>query len=186
TAGAHKSNDDDSILGAFLSGLFCAHDSDGNSFGGLVLTYTFIAPFYVPTQLLGDEYKFRLFFSQRPYANGYHGYQILAPEMAAMFYDMDTSDVPRREWSMRLSIENGNDIAGLNRLNGQFRVDHESRFGVITNWSYFRERLPCGGPDEALIGNTNLTFRFAQNEVASLYTGLGFRMLSDRRQTDFG
>ena len=86
---------------------------------------------------------------------------------------------------MRLSIENGNDFAGLNRLNGQFRIDHESRFGVTTNWNYFHERLSCGCTDETLIGDTNLTFRFAQNEVASLYAGLGFRMLSDRRQTEF-
>ena len=185
-ASAGKSDDNDSVLGAFLGGILSVQDGEGNSFGGLVLTYAFIAPFYLPAKMLGDEYKFRLFFSQRPYANGYHGYQILAPEMAAMFYTTDTSDVPRREWSMRLAIENGNDFAGLNRLNGQFRIDHESRFGVTTNWNYFHERLPCGCSDETLIGDTNLTFRFAQNEVASLYAGLGFRMLSDRRQTDFG
>jgi hypothetical protein len=181
-----KSDDNDSILGSLLGGLLSAQDCDGNSIGGALLAYTAIAPFYVPARLLGDEYKYRFFFTHYPYANGFHGYQIVSADIADQLYRQDTSDVPRREWSMRLSVENGNDFSGLNRFNGQFRIDHESRFGIITNWNYLHERLACGCTDETVIGDTNVTFRFAQNEVSNLYAGLGFRVLSDRYQTDFG
>jgi hypothetical protein len=37
-----------------------------------------------------------------------------------------------------------------------------------------------------VIGDVNLTLRFAQNEVASMYAGLGFRTLADRDRSDFG
>jgi hypothetical protein len=37
-----------------------------------------------------------------------------------------------------------------------------------------------------LLGDTNLTFRFAQTERMQMYAGLGFRMQTDRYDTRFG
>lgn len=161
-------------------------DEDGDNLGGAMFKLAVLAPFYVPMAILGDEYEYRLVFTRYPYANNYHGYQIMLPDWAKTFYTLDTADVPRKQWVMRLSVENGNDFDGMNRLGGQLKIEHAWRWGFVTNWNYFRERLPCGCIDEAVIGDANLTFRFAQNEVASMYAGLGFRVLSDRRQTDFG
>lgn len=181
-----NSNNDDSLLGAFLNGLFAAEDGDGNSLGGAVFGYALLAPFVLPAAAFGDDYKYHLFFAPHPYANAYRGYQVLSPEVASVMYPNEDHDVPRRHWGFRLSLEDGNDFRGLNRLNGQLRIDHESRFGLITNWNWYREKLSCGCTDETMIGDTNVIFRFAQNEVASMYTGLGFRVLSDRHQTDWG
>lgn len=186
SSSGRPADDNDSLLGAFLAGLFTAQDDDGNFVGGLVLVYTVIAPFYLPAAMLGDNYRQSLSFVPHPYANGYRGYQILPLELADQFYETETGSVRRKTWAVRLAIENGNDFSGLNRFAGQVKVEHASRWGFVTNWNYFYERLSCGCVDETVIGDANVTFRFAQNEIASMYTGLGFRVLTDRRQTDFG
>jgi hypothetical protein len=186
SSSSSRDSGNDSLLSSFLGGLFSVEDGSGNSLGGTLIGAAVLAPFYAPITLLNDEYLYRLSFAPHPYANGYRGYQALSPELAEVLYDFDTKDVPRQDWAMRVLVENGNDFNGLNRLGGSIKVENANRWGVISNWNYFRERLPCGCLDETLIGDTNLTFRFAQSETASFYSGLGFRMLTDRKQTDFG
>jgi hypothetical protein len=176
----------DSVFGNILGSLFSTTDSDGNSLGGSLVVITALAPFYVPMGILNDRYEFRLGFAPHPYAGSYHGYQLVSPELASMFYGEAFDDVPRKSWAVRLAVEDGDDFNGINRCAGQFKLDHESRWGMMTTWNYFRERLPCGCTDQTLIGDVNLTFRFAQNEIACLYAGLGIRMLTDARQTDLG
>ncbi len=161
-----------------------SNDDDGLDSG--LTNLLILAPFYVPMALLNDNYEFRLGFTPHPYANGYHGYQIMNADWANAYYSVDTKDIPRKTWGVRVSLENGNDFKGLNRVGGQFKAEHESRWGIQTSWNYFRERLPCGCTDETVIGDANLTFRFAQNEMASMYAGLGFRVLTDRQMTNFG
>ncbi|HZZ78091.1 MAG TPA: hypothetical protein VFE62_06215 [Gemmataceae bacterium] len=158
-------------------------DDDCGSNNGLGVL---LLPFYLPAGLLGDTYTRKMPFTPHPYADGYRGYQILTPEWAKTYYEFDTAEVTRKDWALRVSVENGNDFDGLNRLGGQVKLEHVSRFGIFTNWNYFHENLPNGRSDETVIGDTNLTFRFAENEVASMYAGLGFRYLTDRQQTDFG
>jgi hypothetical protein len=94
--------------------------------------------------------------------------------------------VQRDKWAVRVALENGNDFNGINRVGGQLKIENANRWGIVSNWNYFHERLSCGCIDETVIGDTNITFRFAQNEIVSLYSGLGFRMIADRRQSDFG
>jgi hypothetical protein len=162
---------------------------DDGGLSGAVAVLIVLAPFYVPMALLNDGYEYRLAFAPHPYANQFHGYQIMAPEWANAYYSTNTDEVPRKSLAVRFSIEDGNDFNGINRFGGQLKLEHESRWGILTNWNYFHERMPGARydmSDETLIGDTNLTFRFAQNEVASMYAGLGFRVLTDREQTDFG
>jgi hypothetical protein len=159
---------------------------DDGGFWGNMGAALVIAPFYLPMYLLDDKYQQGLPFTPSPYVNDYHGYQIMPPEWAKTYYNVDTTEIPRKSWAVRLSIENGNDFDGMNRANGQLKFEHESRWGIFTNWNYFTESLGNGRYDQTVIGDTNLTFRFAQNEMASMYAGLGFRMLSDRQQTNYG
>jgi len=57
---------------------------------------------------------------------------------------------------------------------------------MLTTWSYYHERLSCGCHDETVIGDFNVILRFAQNEVAHMYSGLGFRTMLDRRGDAYG
>lgn len=161
-------------------------DSGGCNFWGNITTAMFIAPFALPIALLEDKYEQPLPFTPYPYVNDYHGYQIMPPEWAKTYYSVDTSDIPRKSWAVRLSIENGNDFEGMNRVGGELKVEHESRWGIFTSWNWFRETLGNNQYDQTFIGDTNITFRFAQNEMASMYAGLGFRMLTDRLQQNYG
>jgi hypothetical protein len=179
-------NDDDSWLGSLLCALLSSTDENGTSAGGLALAGAWLAPFYVPACLLGDDYNCRLNFTSYPFADGFRGYQILPPEIAHQFYDADVTDAPYKSWAVRVTMEEGNDIRGLNRVGALLKFEHASRFGVTSNWNWFTERLGSGRYDQTWINDTNLTFRFAQNEVASLYTGLGFRVLTDRHTSDGG
>jgi hypothetical protein len=185
SASPSNNEDDDSVLGSILGALFSSADGD-LSVGVILVGGVALSPFYVPALLLDDGYDNRMYFAPHPYAEPYRGYQIVSTELASELYHFDTEAIPRDSWAVRISVENGNDFNGLNRFNGQFKAEHASRWGIVTNWNWFVERLACGCTDETVISDTNLTFRFAQNEIASLYTGLGFRMLTDRHQTDFG
>jgi hypothetical protein len=147
------------------------------------------SPVWGPAALLGDHYDTTAFFPAYPYAVDGLGYPRIAPgrgglgkEQEAHFGDPDYL----RTWSVRLALEDGNDFRGLNRLNGRLVVDTSSRFGVQSNWDYFSERLGGGRSDETLLGDTNLTFRFAQTERVQMYAGLGFRTQADRSDTRFG
>ncbi|MBI2804373.1 MAG: hypothetical protein HYX68_05235 [Planctomycetes bacterium] len=181
-----RDNDDDSVIGSLLGGILAAQDDNGSSLGGALVVGSVLAPFIVPMSLLGDTYRERLNFTPYPYARGYRGYQILPTELAELYYDDPAVRVRRRNYGVRSSVENGNDFLGLNRFGGQLKVEHASRWGVVANWNWFHERWNCGCTDDTLLGDLNFTFRFAQNEIASMYTGLGMRIMTDRRQTDLG
>jgi hypothetical protein len=81
---------------------------------------------------------------------------------------------------VRADLEDGNDFKGLNRAAARFAFDTTSRFGVQSNWNWYRERLPCGCTDDTLLTDTNFTVRFAQSPQGYFYTGLGFRLLADQ------
>src|SRR5205807_260631 len=84
-----------------------------------------------------------------------------------------------RWWSARLSLEDGNDFRGLNRVNGQLILDTSCRLGVRTDWNYLHEHLNGLPSDDTFLGDTNVTYRFAEHEQAEFYAGLGFRVLTD-------
>ena len=154
-----------------------------DSLGGLAIAAVLVTMHGLPIVCTGG-YGEPMLFAPHPYACNYCGYQLhsvcLTPDE-----QQDSSEVPRKSWAVRLSIENGNDFAGMNRVGGQLRIEHDSRWGIITNWNYFHENQ-AGRTDETLIGDTNLIFRFAQCEIVSFYSGLGFRVLTDQKQSDFG
>ncbi len=91
-----------------------------------------------------------------------------------------------KPWAVRLSLEDGNDFNGLNRLGGRLTVDTSSRFGATGSWNYFSKKLDCGCVEESAVGDLNATYRFAQYEWAQMYAGIGARLRADRCDTQAG
>jgi hypothetical protein len=165
---SNYANDDESITGSTSLDTWLGIGAAGV---GAALVVFGLPPF-----LLGDTYNETFYYAPYPYAGNYCGYQ---------FLDRAT-EFPLKTWAMRLTIENGNDFDGVNRLAGQLKFDHESRWGILSTWNYYHENLGGGQTDDSLFGSTNVTFRFAQNQNASVYTGLGLNVLTGRQQTNFG
>ena len=82
--------DDGFGFGDSQGGSSSSHGSGGDDavsvFTGLVV----FAPFIIPIEVLHDTYDFRLAFAPYPYANNYHGYQLLPPDLATLYYDADS------------------------------------------------------------------------------------------------
>jgi hypothetical protein len=171
-----KHGDDDDPWGELIGDFF-----------GEALLLLIAAPFRAPMDLLDDHWDRRLYLPRYPYPHAYPGYLLLSPADAAVLHETFSEGVRRRNWAGRLSLENGNDFSGLNRFAGQLRLDTSAyRIGFLTNWNFYTEDLPRGRRDELVIGDANAIFRFAQNEVASCYAGVGLRTLTDRCGSDFG
>jgi hypothetical protein len=149
-----------------------------------------LAPYHVPRALLKDDSRTDGYFLPWPYAEDEPGYMCLERGGALKSERSSTgallSDLEAESWSGRLSLENGNDFSGLNRLNGTLFLDTTLRLGLRTSWHYFNEALDGGRHDDLVLGDTNLTFRFAQHEQAQVYAGLGFRTLAGPGQTHWG
>jgi hypothetical protein len=162
-------------------------DSDSCNCLGDLLGLALLAPFYVPHCLLEDEFDHDGYFPRYPYADGGPGYMRIR-----RVADEDSDPEPQpdfqrmRGWSGRVAVEESNDFDSINRAALRLLLETGSRFGVQTNWSYVHESLGCGCSDETVLGDVNLTFRFAQHENAQMRAGVGARMISDRHATDFG
>jgi hypothetical protein len=170
-----REGDEDNFLG----------DLFGELFGGGILIVAG-SPFTVPCLALGDDYRRQLYFARFPYHATYPGYMMLNPFASPEVAEKWCQDGNPRDWSLRLSLENGNDFSGLNRLGGQMLVESIYRFGLLTSWHYFHEHLCRGRHDEMTIGDFNLTYRFAQNEWAMFRVGLGARAGIDLGHTAWG
>jgi hypothetical protein len=162
-------------------------DSWGDLYGPIVGA-VLLAPFAVPHILLHDELDVEGYFRPYPYSGDGPGYlwmlregSALSPDAKAQFDEMHLGG-----WAGQLWLENGNDFRGLNRTGGTLVLDTWTRVGLRTSWNYFLERLPCGCWDDMLVGDVNLTFRFAQHECVSMYFGVGGRILTDAYTTKGG
>jgi hypothetical protein len=153
---------------------------------GVVAAYIIAAPFVVPARILGDDWEHRLYLSRYPYPHDYPGYLLLSPTDASSFGETQSVGLRRGQWGGRLAIEGGSDLNGVDRLAGQLRIDSAYRIGILTTLNYYREQQPAGGHDETFLGDFNVILRFAQNEIAHMYAGLGFRTMSDNHGNAYG
>jgi hypothetical protein len=160
--------------------------SDDGELGGLAFVlagYAVTAPFWGPYLLLegNGEIKPTAYFPGHPYAlpnsdfldlreNG------LKDEPPRSFFDPERLKL----WSVRANVEDGHDFNSINRLGARLQLDTTSRFGIATNWDWYQEKLPGGRLDDLVLGDTELTFRFAQSEWLQMHAGLGGRCLLDR------
>ncbi len=143
-------------------------------------------PYWLPHRLLHDDFQRDNQFAAYPYANQYPGYlwqgRWLGPELDSL----REAELPSHCWSVRLSSEDGNDFHGLNRVGIRAALDSAWRAGLQSNWNYLREIIGGRWRDQTLLGDTSVTYRFAQHERIEMYSGLGFRVLTDPRSTNWG
>jgi hypothetical protein len=147
------------------------------------------SPFWGPAYFLDDSLSKAGYFPFHPYAAGFPGYMqidgtrpVPVDGREATFGDPDYV----KSWSVRLSVEDGNDFRGLNRLNGRLVIDTTMRLGLWTNWNYLHESLDGGRTDDTLLSDTDLTYRVAQSDWLVVHIGAGLRMLNDRMGSRFG
>ncbi len=155
---------------------YCDDEDDAIvSFSGMIFFYAVASPWIVPPAMLGDDYADVVQFSDFPYDNGHNG-----------FLELVTLDETAQNTnSFRLTTEYGTDFSGLERFGGRLQLDNISRLGLDTEWNYWQEDVTGSRHDTLWTGDANLVFRFAQNEHAQFYTGLGLNWLSGG-QTDVG
>lgn len=161
-------------------------DQFGEAIGELLLG-GFIAPFQMPQRLLHDDLEVPACFPAYPYIGRYPGYLWLGNMPNGADDEALANSMKRsRQWSVRLAAEEGNDFRGMNRVGIRAQLDTTSRIGLTSNWNYLREALGGGRHDATWLGDTNVTFRFAQSEWLQFYTGAGFRVMTDAAATHFG
>jgi hypothetical protein len=194
----HKSdNDSDSFLGELLGAIFqgigegiaeSVRNDDDDAADSSPAATLLLFPFWLPHHLLRDDLSRYGYFPAYPYPDVYPGYLWQGRWPHSMRDQVPKGSEPEgiRWWSIRVSGEDGNDFRGMNRAGLRATVDTASRFGIQSNWNFLTETLPCGCHDNTVLGDTSLTYRFAQHEQLHMYTGLGFRVLTDRSVTDWG
>ncbi len=163
-------------------------DQDTEDLGYLAVGAAILAasPFWLPYLLLQDNLFNPTCFPGHPYAADYIRFLEPGP-VRSQNNDRSLFDPERfKPWSLRLAVEDGHDFDRLNRLGGRLAFDTSCRFGLTTNWNYLHEQVPGGPGDDAVLGDVNLTFRFAQANWVQLHAGLGARLLSDRQMTRAG
>lgn len=165
--------------------------ADGEGWGALIGLGLIGAtsPFWLPPMAMDDHYNETAYFTPYPYARFASAFLHVLPEhidptakQEASFTDPNYL----KKWSVRVALEDGNDFNGLNRLGAHAVVDTAWRFGLRTDWDWYHERLRNGGGDDALLGNTNVMFRFAQCDWLQMYAGVGCRAMEDRRTDRWG
>jgi len=157
----------------------CDDSSEGDGLGlyaaaGYFGLFVLTTPVTVPKSLIedGDTHLGR--FSGHPYLEN-DGYMVFDG------YLKDAAD-----WSARLTAEYGDEFSTERWMAGRWLVEHSNRLGVDGAVTYLREEAAPGVTDDFLYGDTNLTWRFAQNEWAQMRGGIGFNWLSDDFGSDFG
>jgi hypothetical protein len=159
---------------------------DDNDCSGLLL-FALAAPFVLPHNTLEDDFDRDGFFPRYPYLGRYPGYMWLGNFPNGEHDEALESLMKKaRTWSVRVSAENGNDFRGMNRVGVRATLDSTIRFGLTSNWNYLSESLDGGRHDATWLGDTNVTFRFAQSEWLQFYSGAGFRVMTDDTATHFG
>lgn len=158
-------------------------DSDDMGFSELCLG-VILSPFRLPHFALEGDSPSKAYFPDYPYFKSQPGH-LYFPEHDNTATAHDEA-IRLRLWSLRLAGEEGNDFRGLNRVGVRVSLDTSSRFGLQSNWNFLSESLDGGGRDSTVLGDTNITYRFAQNEKAQMHTGIGLRILTDSSATHAG
>jgi hypothetical protein len=141
------------------------------------------APFWGPCYLLegAGDCAPPAYFPGHPYALPYSNFLdqeqgLPSNELNRAYLDPERLKV----WSFRGAVEDGYDFDGLNRTGARLRLDSTSRVGITTNWDFYHEWLPGGRTDDLVLGDLELTYRFAQCEWMQMYSGVGGRGMFSR------
>lgn len=137
------------------------------------------SPFWVPYVLLEDNLSRQAYFPGHPYARSHEGY---LDDSGFRYGNGERSPLDPtylKPFGVQTSLEDGHNFSGVNRLTGRLAGDTAWRFGLCSQWDHFFERYQ-GHSDELVLGDLNLTYRFAQADWVRMYAGLGGRGLFDR------
>jgi len=185
-------DDGDSILGCLLSGLFsssgdseddsadtaandtAANTSEERGWGG-AFTDVLTMPWGLPHRLAGDNLGCEGFFPDAPYDHD-DGYIAIDPFGHYQYH----------RWAGHFRAEYADDFADLSRIGARLVLESSSRWGIDTEWNYWRENLGNGDHDWLTTGDGNIVWRFAQNEHIAMRSGLGISWLDDRQETNYG
>jgi hypothetical protein len=117
-------------------------------------------------------------FPQYPYPLGLPGYMQVDPTPVGQVTGDPNEVLYLRPWSVRLSLENGNDFDGLNRVNGIAFIDSKAGVGLYTSWNLLHERWD-GGTADGVLGSITVTFRVVETEQFLLRWGIGANVYTD-------
>ncbi|MGF1577740.1 MAG: hypothetical protein ACFCD0_00090 [Gemmataceae bacterium] len=119
-----------------------------------------------------------------PYPYGFAGYLRETETDISWVTGIEEDTLDTKDWSLRLSVENGNDFSGLNRANGELYFDNRY-LGVNTSWNHFHEHLVEDQSDDLVMGTANLYLQIP-TQYWLVRAGIGGRVLTDRYCTDGG
>jgi hypothetical protein len=145
------------------------------------------APVWGPHELFDRGFDQRGWFPPHPHVLDDRPYMVIgncpdSPTVGDNYFD----PLHVKPWSLRMSVDAGNDFDDLSRFGGQVFLDTSIyRLGLLANWNYFRENVP-GGTDEALMADYNLTWRITQSERVLMHVGAGLRTWTFDGDTDPG
>jgi hypothetical protein len=136
-----------------------------------VLTF----PYWAPHLALENSDWVSGRFLSYPYENDAPGWM-----------SMEMDPIGGKHWAVQFGTEMFETFEPTRGITSHLLIDTQSRFGLDTSTTWFEERLPGRRFDHMLLGDCNLTFRFAQSPQVQFRTGLGFNWLDDAQGTDFG
>lgn len=165
-------DDDDNILGMLLSGLFSSATSSEDSGDSTPATPARPRP----------RPRFLLY----PYLGGYPGYMAPRQWQTQDEYNLWGDKLLIKPWLIRLSVEDGYDVHDINRVGTTLLADSVTRWGILTQWHVFHERLPSGTWDHLTLGDLNLTYRLVNEDWLNFRVGVGARALFDKSQSNWG
>lgn len=156
-------------------------DDDGSVWGTLALIgIGATSPFWGPPMLIGDTFDRSGYFPTYPHQFDC-GYMVIGDEAR---YDRGFDCSGR--CAARVSSEFGTNLSGIDWLGTRALVETTPRLGLDADFRVLsQERFPRPN-DNLWLGDANLLFRFAQDEMVQMRTGAGFNYLSDSYDTNFG
>ncbi|MCA9176502.1 MAG: hypothetical protein KDB14_18570 [Planctomycetales bacterium] len=152
-------------------------DDDDDSFFGTMIGYGLTSPFWLPPAMIGDDYQQAMYFSPAP--------NMQSPGLMVTEEWVQSQAVTGFPWMARVRGEFGLDLDNLDQVRLQWLVDTSSRIGVDGTITYRHESLAIGD-DQAMTGDANLLFRFAQSPTVQMRSGIGINWFSDRTDADVG
>jgi len=166
----------------------CDDDSATNFFAALT-GQVLISPFTLPMAAAGDDHTLPASFSDYPYDRTEIrevGHEWVSTE-GFLVLGQPGSAALGSSWYANTAVELGHDFThDLERVRVQFLVETSSRFGLESGWDFWSEGLDTPQRDDLLLGDLNLTYRFAQCPWMNWRAGGGLRWLADDRETNFG
>lgn len=142
---------------------------------GSVFLLAITSPWWGPNAVLESGHYNTARFPEHPYDN-------VPGSLVIMTEPKD--DV--RSWLAEFRTEFATDFDGLDRIGGKLLLDTSSRFGLDVEWNVWEEDMANGFNDSLWTGETNLVYRFAQNEHVQFRSGLGVAWMHDSFDTNFG